>query len=97
MGSEYPMFLEKIVFIGLLIGSIFAGNMLSDHLSGVQLWLSWICGIPILLLIVTEFLEELFNQFMLNEYRIIRSFLVKSPRFYCKFDFQSALFSVRLD
>ena len=45
MGSEYPMFLEKIVFIGLLIGSIFVGNMLSDHLSGVQLWLSWICGI----------------------------------------------------
>ena len=55
MGSEYPMFLEKIVFIGLLIGSIFVGNMLSDHLSGAPLWLSWICGIPILLLIVTEF------------------------------------------
>tara|TARA_B100001113_G_scaffold211321_1_gene173388 strand:+ start:229 stop:441 length:213 start_codon:yes stop_codon:yes gene_type:complete len=55
MGSEYPMFLERIVFIGLLIGSIFAGNVLSDHLSGAQLWLSWICGIPILLLIVTEF------------------------------------------
>ena len=54
MGSDYPMFLEKIVFLGLLIASIYAGNMLGEHLSGAQLWLSWICGIPIVLLMVTE-------------------------------------------
>ena len=66
MGSEYPMFLEKIVFIGLLIGSIFVGNMLSDHLSGVQLWLSWICGIPILLLIVTEFFGRIIQSIHAN-------------------------------
>ena len=62
MGSQYPMYLEKLAFLGLLILAIYSGNMLSDHLSGYQLWLSWICGIPILLFVVAEFVGRIIQK-----------------------------------
>jgi len=54
MGSDYPIFLEKIAFIGLLALSIYVGYILGEHLNEASLWFSWICGIPILLLVFTE-------------------------------------------
>ncbi len=54
MSSVYPMYLEKLAFVILLGATIMAGDMLSNHLSGAELWLSWVCGLPLALLVVTE-------------------------------------------
>lgn len=62
MGAQYPMYLEKLAFIGLLILAIYSGNMLTDHLSGYQLWASWICGIPILLFVVAELVGRIIQK-----------------------------------
>ena len=54
MGSLYPLWIEKLVFLGLVTSAIFAGIALQSHLNGVPLILSWVCGLPLLVLILTE-------------------------------------------
>jgi len=54
MSSLYPLWIEKSVFLGLVASAICAGILLQDHLSGVLLWSTWICVLPITILIITE-------------------------------------------
>ncbi len=54
MGSLYPLWIEKLVFLGLVGSAIFAGITLQSHLDGVPLILSWVCGLPLLVLVLTE-------------------------------------------
>ncbi len=54
MSSLYPLWIEKLVFLGLIASAIYSGYVLQDHLSGVVLWLSWICILPICVLVITE-------------------------------------------
>ena len=54
MGSLYPLWIEKLVFLGLVTSAIFAGIALQSHLNGVPLILSLVCGLPLLVLILTE-------------------------------------------
>lgn len=59
MGSIYPLWIEKLVFLALLASSIYCGILLQDYLSGALLWISWICLLPILMLVLTEALGRL--------------------------------------
>jgi len=54
MGSTYPLWVEKLVFIGLIAGAVYAGMMLQDHISGIGLHLTRFCGLPIAVLVLTE-------------------------------------------
>jgi len=54
MSSLYPLWIEKSVFLVLVASAIYAGILLQDHLSGVLLWSTWICLLPISILIITE-------------------------------------------
>ena len=54
MSNIYPLWMEKLVFLALIGTSIYAGMKLPDYIEGVGLWVSWICGMPILILILTE-------------------------------------------
>lgn len=54
MGSLYPLWIEKFVFLGLVASAIFAGISLESHLDGVPLVISWVCGLPLLVLVLTE-------------------------------------------
>ncbi len=59
MGSIYPLWIEKLIFLGLLASGIYCGMLLQDYLSGIQLWLSWLCLLPIAILFLTEGLGRL--------------------------------------
>ena len=59
MSEFYPMWMEKIVFLLLIGVGIYAGMKLSDYIDGVELWFSWICGIPILILVFTELIGRI--------------------------------------
>ncbi len=52
--SYYPLWVEKILFLGLIALGVYAGMALQDHLDGASLLLSWVCGIPLLVLVLTE-------------------------------------------
>jgi len=54
MGSIYPLWIEKIFFLGLVTVAIYFGILLADYTSGVQLWVARICLLPILVLVLTE-------------------------------------------
>ncbi len=54
MSSLYPLWIEKLVFLCLIASAIYSGYALQDQLSGVVLWLSWICVLPICVLVITE-------------------------------------------
>ena len=54
MSSLYPLWIEKIIFISLISLSVFAGIALKSHLDGPALILSWVCGLPLLVLVLTE-------------------------------------------
>jgi len=54
MSNIYPLWIEKFVFLVLVGVSIYAGMKLPDYIEGVALWVSWICGMPILILVSTE-------------------------------------------
>ncbi len=54
MSSLYPLWIEKLAFLGLIASATFAGSMLQDHLSGILLWASWVCVLPICVLVITE-------------------------------------------
>jgi hypothetical protein len=52
--SFYPLWVEKILFLGLIALGVYAGMALQDHLDGASLILSWVCGLPLLVLVLTE-------------------------------------------
>lgn len=54
MSSLYPLWIEKSVFLGLVASAICVGILLKEHLSGVLLWSTWICVLPIAILVITE-------------------------------------------
>ena len=59
MSDFYPMWMEKIVFLLLIGVGIYAGMKLPDYIDGVGLWISWICGMPILILVSTELIGRI--------------------------------------
>lgn len=54
MDSLYPLWIEKLVFLGLIAVAIYGGVMLQDYISGLPLWLTRICVLPIAILVLTE-------------------------------------------
>ncbi len=54
MNSLYPLWIEKLVFLGLVAAAIYGGFMLQDYVSGLPLWLTRICVLPIAILVLTE-------------------------------------------
>ena len=55
MGSSYyPLWVEKLLFLGLIALGVYAGIALQEHLDGTNLILSWVCGIPLIVLVLTE-------------------------------------------
>ena len=54
MSSLYPLWIEKLVFLGLISLAVVSGIALKSHLEGPMLVLSWICGLPLLVLVLTE-------------------------------------------
>ncbi len=55
MGSTYyPLWIEKLLFLGLIAVGVYAGIALQEHFDGANLILSWVCGIPLLVLVLTE-------------------------------------------
>ncbi|MBA4694728.1 MAG: hypothetical protein DWC06_06290 [Candidatus Poseidoniales archaeon] len=54
MSSVYPLWIEKMIFLVLVASSVYAGIELQNHLTGAMLWLSWVCGLPLVVLVTTE-------------------------------------------
>ena len=54
MNSLYPLWIEKLVFIGLIAVAVYGGIMLQDYVSGLPLWLTRICVLPVVILVLTE-------------------------------------------
>jgi len=52
--SYYPLWVEKILFLGLIALGVYAGIALQEYLDGTSLILSWVCGIPLIVLVLTE-------------------------------------------
>jgi len=52
--SYYPLWVEKILFLGFIALGVYAGIALQDHLDGASLVLSWVCGLPLVVLVLTE-------------------------------------------
>lgn len=62
MGSSYyPLWVEKILFLGLIALGVYAGIALQDHLDGASLILSWVCGLPLIVLVLTEGIGRIFQ------------------------------------
>ena len=54
MGSVYPLWIEKLVFVLIIASGIYAGYALGEHMSGVALLLARLCGLPLAALFLTE-------------------------------------------
>ena len=52
--TYYPLWVEKLLFLGLIVLGVYAGIALQDHLEGASLILSWVCGLPMIVLVLTE-------------------------------------------
>lgn len=63
MVDVYPLWLEKLVFLGLAIGSGFTAVLLEDYVSGYALYASWFCGLPVAVLILTEAAGRILQSF----------------------------------
>ena len=59
--SYYPLWVEKILFLGLIALGVYAGMALQDHLDGASLILSWVCGLPLIVLVLTEGIGRIFQ------------------------------------
>ena len=53
MSKSYPLWIEKVFFLGLVCLGIFAGIAAQSYVSGAGLLLSWFCGIPLAVLLMT--------------------------------------------
>ncbi|MDP6869949.1 MAG: hypothetical protein QGI21_04175 [Candidatus Poseidoniaceae archaeon] len=67
MSNLYPLWIEKFGFLLLVTAGIVLGIELSNYLEGVLLWITRICGIPILVLVITEFLGRLLQSIITRE------------------------------
>jgi hypothetical protein len=54
MSSLYPLWIEKLIFLLLIAGGIYSGLLLGSYLSGVLLWVTRICMLPIVILVASE-------------------------------------------
>jgi hypothetical protein len=54
MGSVYPLWIEKLVFLGLIATCIYGELLLQDYTSGVALWVTRLCIMPIAILVTVE-------------------------------------------
>lgn len=54
MNPQYPLWIEKVIFLVLIGLSVYGGILLQDYLSGALLWISWLCIMPIAVLVITE-------------------------------------------
>ena len=54
MGSVYPLWIEKLVFILIIASGIYAGYALGDYMSGVILLLTRLCVLPLAILFLME-------------------------------------------
>jgi hypothetical protein len=54
MGSVYPLWIEKLVFLGLIAASIYCGIILQDYTSGAVLWATRLCLMPLIILVSIE-------------------------------------------
>ena len=50
MGSVYPLWIEKLVFVLIIASGIYTGYALGEHMSGVALLLARLCGLPLAIL-----------------------------------------------
>ncbi|MBJ62357.1 MAG: hypothetical protein CMB57_03805 [Euryarchaeota archaeon] len=54
MGSVYPLWIEKLVFVLIIASGIYAGYALGEYMSGVALLLTRLCGLPLAILFLME-------------------------------------------
>ena len=54
MGSVYPLWIEKMVFVLMIASGFYAGYALGEYMSGVTLLLTRICVIPLTILFLIE-------------------------------------------
>ena len=52
--TYYQLWVEKLLFLGLIVVGVYAGIALQEYLDGESLILSWVCGIPLIVLVLTE-------------------------------------------
>ena len=52
--TYYPLWVEKLLFLGLIALGVYVGIALQEHLDGASLIRSWVCGIPLIVLVLTE-------------------------------------------
>ena len=52
--TYYPLWVEKLLFLGLIALGVYVGIALQEHLDGASLVLSWACGLPLIVLVLTE-------------------------------------------
>ena len=54
MGSVYPLWIEKLIFVLIIVSGIYAGYALGEYMSGVTLLLTRLCGLPLAILFLVE-------------------------------------------
>lgn len=54
MGSVYPLWIEKLVFVLIIASGIYAGYALGEHMSGSALLFTRLCGLPLAILFLME-------------------------------------------
>lgn len=59
--TYYPLWVEKLIFLGLIALGVYAGIALQEHIDGTSLILSWFCGIPLVVLVLTEGIGRIFQ------------------------------------
>ena len=59
MGQPYPLWIEKIIFLTAIFAAVYVGYELKDSLSGLQLWISWLCGLPMIVVLLSEILGRI--------------------------------------
>ena len=59
MSKDYPLWLEKMIFLGLIVLAVSGAYQLQEYLSGPLFWLATICGLPLMVLVTTEFLGRI--------------------------------------
>ena len=70
MSSVYPLWIEKLVFILLIVTAILVGEVaLKNHLEGYALWAARICGLPILVLVTTEAIGRILQKLLTSNNR----------------------------
>ena len=66
VGSRYPMWVERVIFILAIVGFVFLNQYMWDKISST--WLQWMAsvGLAILLLIMTEVSGRMIQMLRVN-------------------------------